>query len=81
VFRRETPDARDIFIAFDFPRRVWRAKQAGSRFSYEAPSLRDAVADAAGHDPDASWIRTLEAEVSTASGMAIESRRPRQGDR
>jgi hypothetical protein len=73
TFRRETPDGRAIVVAFHLPRRVWRAKESGNTFLYEAPRLRDAVADAAGDDPDASWIRTLEAEVAAASGIASES--------
>lgn len=70
VFRRETPDGRVIAVAFHLPRRVWQAKESGGSILFEARSLRDAVADACGHDPDAPWIRTLEAEVTAATGMA-----------
>jgi hypothetical protein len=73
TFRRETPDGRAIVVAFHLPRRAWRAKETGSDLLYEAPRLRDAVADAAGDAPEASWILTLEAEVTTASGMARHS--------
>lgn len=73
TFRRETPDGRVVVVAVYFPRRVWRAKESGSAFLYEAPRLRDAIADALGDDPNASWIRTLAAEVTAASGMASES--------
>jgi hypothetical protein len=72
VFRRETPDGRVIVVAFHLPRRVWQAKESGVAVLYEARSLRDAVADAVGDDSDASWIRTLEAEITAASGMASE---------
>lgn len=72
TFRRETPDGRAIVVAFHLPRRLWQAKESGSTFHYEASRLRDAVADAAGDDPDASWIRTLEAEITAASGIASE---------
>jgi hypothetical protein len=61
-----------IVVAFHLPRRVWQAKESGGSILYEARSLRDAVADACGHDPDASWIRTLEAEITAATGMASE---------
>lgn len=70
VFRRETPDGRVIAVAFHLPRRVWQAKESGGSVLYEARSLRDAVADACGDDPDAPWIRTLEAEITAATGMA-----------
>jgi hypothetical protein len=73
IFRRESPDGRVFVVAFHLPRRVWRAKESGSSFLYEAPRLRDAIADAAGDDPDASWIRRIEAEVTVASGRASES--------
>ena len=72
VFRRETPDGRAIAVAFHLPRRVWQVKESGGSILYEARSMRDAVADACGHDPDAPWIRTLEAEVTAATGMAGE---------
>jgi hypothetical protein len=70
IFRRESPDGRVFVVAFHLPRRVWRAKESGSAFFYEAPRLRDAIADAAGDDPDASWIRTIETELAAASGVA-----------
>jgi hypothetical protein len=73
TFRRETPDGRAIVAAFHFPRRPWRAKESGSDLVCEAPRLRDAVADAVDDDPDASWIRTLEAEITAASGKATEA--------
>lgn len=72
VFRRETPDGRVIAVAFHLPRRVWQVKESGGSILYEARSLRDVVADACGHDPDAPWIRTLEAEVTAATGIAGE---------
>lgn len=72
VFRRETPDGRAIAVAFHLPRRVWQVKESGGTILYEARSLRDAAADACGDDPDAPWIRTLEAEITAATGVASE---------
>ena len=69
-------NGRAIVVAFHLSRRVWQAKERGSTIHYESARLRDAVADAAGDDPDASWIRTLEAEITAASGMASESPTP-----
>jgi hypothetical protein len=80
VFRRETPDGRVIGVAFQLPRRVWQAKESGGAVLYEARSLRDAVAAACGYDPDASWVQTLEAEITAASSTASEIR-PRQSRR
>jgi hypothetical protein len=76
TFRHETPDGRAIVVAFHLLRRLWQAKESGSTFHYEAPRLRDAVADAVSDNPGAPWILTLEAEVTAASGMASESLRP-----
>jgi hypothetical protein len=72
VFRRETPDGRVIVVAFHVPRSVWQAKETGAAMVYESRSLRDAVADACGDDPDAPWIRILETEITAASAMASE---------
>ena len=71
VFRRETPDGRAIAVAFHLPRRVWQVKESGGTILYEARSLRDAVADACGDNPDAPWIRTLEAEITAATGVFV----------
>ena len=72
ISRHETPDGREIVVAFHLPRRVWRAKEIGNTSVYEAPRLRNAVADATGDAPDSSLIRTLEAEVTAAYGIASE---------
>jgi hypothetical protein len=67
-----------IAVAFHLPRRVWQVKESGGNILYEARSLRDAVADACGDNPDAEWIRTLEAEIAAATGMASEVATPDQ---
>lgn len=72
VFRREAPDGRVIAVAFHVPRRVWQVKESGANILYEAHTLRDAVADACGDDPDAPWVRTLATEVTAVSGIASE---------
>ena len=70
VFRREAADGRVVTVAFRLPHRVWQAKESGGSVLYEARSLRDAVADASGDDPEAPWIRRLEAEITTATRVA-----------
>jgi hypothetical protein len=72
VFRRETPAGRSFSVAFHLGRRVWRVKAGVDDRIYEAPRLREAVADAFGDAEDAPWIAALEQEVAAAAGVSSD---------